>query len=74
MGNFSRQVKRNAGKQVEIHKELYNRGWKDGAKHQLENDIQVMINILTKLEKAEGIGEKTATKVREFFLEEMGRN
>jgi hypothetical protein len=74
MGSFSRQVKRNAARQAELHKELYNRGWKDGAKVQLENDIQAMVNILAKLESAEGIGEKTATKVREFFLEEMGQN
>jgi hypothetical protein len=71
MGSFKRQVKRNAAKQVELHKELYNRGWKDGAKVQLENDIQAMINILGELEEAEGIGEKIATRVREFFLEEM---
>ena len=69
--SFKRQIQRTASKQVQVNKDVYNRGWKDGAKVQLENDIQAMIAILTELESAEGIGEKTATKVREFFLDKL---
>lgn len=72
MGSI-RQIKRNGSKQVQVNKNVYNRGFSDGARQQRENDIQSMISILTSLETADGIGSKTAEKVREFFLKELGQ-
>lgn len=69
--SFKRQMQRTASKQVQVNKEVYNRGFHDGAKQQSENDINSVITILTELENVEGIGEKTATKVREFFLDRL---
>jgi ERCC4-type nuclease len=75
MASFQRTVKRqkNEIKEKELLAKTYQRGFSDGTKAQLEHDIQAMTAILTRLENAEGIGEKTATRVREFFLDELGK-
>jgi hypothetical protein len=75
MANFSRQVKRNQEKEQEKERmaKMYNKGFKDGTSMQFENDVQNIIGILTKLGTADGIGQKTAEKVRMFFLDELGQ-
>jgi hypothetical protein len=49
----------------------WNRGFEAGAKRQNELDTQLMLEWLGKLEEIPGIGEKTAWKIRENYLEFM---
>jgi hypothetical protein len=50
----------------------WNRGFSAGAREQRKSDIEHLVKILEGLEEIPGIGEKTAWKVREFFLQRFG--
>lgn len=52
--------------------EAYNRGRAMGCKIQREADIEQLVKVLEGLEDVPGIGDKTAWKVREFFLQQFG--
>ncbi len=52
--------------------EAYNRGRAMGCKVQRETDIEQLVKVLQGIEEIPGIGEKTAWKVREFFLKQFG--
>ncbi|MGG3841836.1 hypothetical protein [Anoxybacillus kestanbolensis] len=49
----------------------WNKGFEAGTKQQNELDTQLMMEWLGKLEEIPGIGEKTAWKICEHFLEFM---
>jgi endonuclease III len=51
--------------------EAWNGGFKQGVKEQRESDIENLVNLLEGLEDIPGIGEKTATKLRMFFLDKF---
>jgi aminoglycoside phosphotransferase (APT) family kinase protein len=53
--------------------EAWNRGFSAGAREQRKADIEHLVKILESLEEVPGVGEKTAWKVREFFLQKFGR-
>nr|WP_249310285.1 hypothetical protein [Bacillus sp. FJAT-49736] len=53
--------------------EAYNRGRAMGCKAQREADIEQLMKILEGIEDIVGIGDKTAWKVREFFLLQFGQ-
>jgi|tagenome__1003787_1003787.scaffolds.fasta_scaffold5005745_1 hypothetical protein len=48
-------------------------GFNAGAKEQLETDIKILAKLLENLEQFEGIGEKTACKIRKMFLDSFGQ-
>jgi hypothetical protein len=52
--------------------EAWNRGFASGAREQRKSDIEHLVKILEGLEVIPGIGEKTAWKIREFFLQRFG--
>nr|WP_259547958.1 hypothetical protein [Heyndrickxia oleronia] len=52
--------------------EAYNRGRAMGCKVQHEANIEQLVKVLQGIEEIPGIGEKTAWKVREFFLKQFG--
>ncbi|MDE3837912.1 hypothetical protein C0966_00625 [Bacillus methanolicus] len=52
--------------------QAWNRGFSAGAREQRKADIEHLVRILEGLEEIPGIGEKTAWKVREFFLQRFG--
>lgn len=51
---------------------IFNRGFAAGAKEQRETDINNLVNILETLEELPGIGEITAWKIREMFMNQFG--
>jgi hypothetical protein len=51
---------------------VYDRGFNAGAKEQRESDINCLIDLLEGLEEWQGIGDKTAAKIREHFLSKFG--
>ncbi len=57
--------------QAELMKS-FNKGVEAGAKHQRESDIVHLVKWLEQLEEVPGIGEKTASKVTRYFLENFG--
>jgi hypothetical protein len=78
MGKALRQMKRGAKAKAapfEINKlELaFNRGYSAGATEQRESDIESVIQLLESLEDVPGIGNRTADKVREYFLRKFGK-
>jgi hypothetical protein len=52
---------------------IFNRGFDAGAKEQRESDIECLVSLLEGLEDWPGIGEVTAAKIREHFLNKFGR-
>lgn len=52
---------------------IFNRGFAAGTKEQREADIEYLLTLLEDLEEWPGIGEKTATKIREHFLSKFGK-
>jgi|GraSoiStandDraft_45_1057281.scaffolds.fasta_scaffold26467_6 hypothetical protein len=52
---------------------IFNRGFDAGAKEQRESDIECLVGLLEGLEEWPGIGEVTAAKIREHFLNKFGR-
>lgn len=50
----------------------FNKGYTAGAKEQRECDITHLVTTLENLEEVPGIGDKTAWKVREYFLQRFG--
>ncbi|EIJ79139.1 hypothetical protein PB1_16319 [Bacillus methanolicus PB1] len=76
MGKSLRKIKREKKPASPIDPKLmeaWNRGFSAGAKEQRKSDIEHLVNILENLEEIPGIGEKTAWKVREFFLQRFGK-
>jgi hypothetical protein len=75
MGKSFRRFKREREKTSSpFHPEVmaaWNRGFSAGAKAQRESDIEHLVKILEGLEEIPGIGEKTAWKIREFFLQKF---
>lgn len=81
MGKSLRKIKRGRetiafparqnGKVAEQVMQAWNHGFNTGAKHQNELDTKLMLEWLGKLEEIPGIGEKTAWKIREHFLDFM---
>jgi hypothetical protein len=51
--------------------QAWNRGFNAGAREQNKQDTELMLEWLGKLEEIPGIGEKTAWKIREHFLDFM---
>lgn len=76
MGKTLRRIRRGGEmtalpvRQAELE-EAWNRGFHAGAKRQNELDTKLMLEWLGKIEEIPGIGEKTAWKIREHFLEFM---
>jgi hypothetical protein len=52
---------------------IFNRGFDAGAKEQRESDIECLVSLLEGLEEWPGIGEVTAAKIREHFLNKFGK-
>lgn len=50
----------------------WNTGFSAGAKEQRKADIENVVQLLETLEEFEGIGEKTAWKIRKMFLDAFG--
>jgi hypothetical protein len=78
MGSTLRKMKRQGEKNSSPMDpkliEAFNRGFTAGAKEQRKSDIEHLAGILEGLEECPGIGEKTAWKVREFFLQRFGKD
>lgn len=51
--------------------QAWNRGFNAGAREQNKQDTELMLEWLGKLEEIPGIGQKTAWKIREHFLDFM---
>jgi hypothetical protein len=60
------------GKVADQVMQAWNRGFSAGAREQRKSDIEHLVKILEGLEEIPGIGEKTAWKIREFFLQRFG--
>jgi hypothetical protein len=60
------------GKVADQVMQAWNCGFSAGAREQRKSDIEHLVKILEGLEEIPGIGEKTAWKVREFFLQKFG--
>ncbi|MGR6115734.1 hypothetical protein ACTHHL_03970 [Aeribacillus composti] len=58
--------------------EAWNKGFAAGAKQQMKQDTEIMMEWLGRLEEIEGIGPKMAWKIREhllnFLSERMKKN
>jgi hypothetical protein len=52
---------------------IFDRGFNAGAQEQRESDIECLVNLLEGLEEWPGIGEVTAAKIREHFLNKFGK-
>jgi hypothetical protein len=63
---------RQYGKVADQVMQAWNRGFSAGAREQRKSDIEHLVKILEGLEEIPGIGEKTAWKIREFFLQRFG--
>ena len=77
MGSVLKRMKKEKGKASPSLDprilEAYNRGYDDGAKAQRLADIEHTVAFLENLEQLQGIGEKTAWKIRELFLNQYGK-
>ncbi len=49
----------------------FNRGYAAGAKQQQESDADNFVKLLEKLETVPGIGEKTAAKIENYFMQQF---
>lgn len=70
-----RKLKREKQASSPFHTEVmaaWNKGFAAGAREQRKSDIEHLVKILEGLEEIPGIGEKTAWKVREYFLQQFG--
>ncbi|WP_117017101.1 hypothetical protein [Aeribacillus pallidus] len=74
MGKSLRKIKREREKISSPFKLIaaWNKGFAAGAREQRKSDIEHLVKILEGLEEIPGIGEKTAWKVREYFLQQFG--
>jgi hypothetical protein len=75
MGRTLRKLKREKQASSPFHTEVmaaWNKGFAAGAREQRKSDIEYLVRILEGLEEIPGIGEKTAWKVREYFLQQFG--
>jgi len=74
-----RKIKRanqNPSTNKKVNKQMVQASWdlgyNTGAKEQRKSDIKYLFKILEELESIPGIGEKTAWKIRELFLNKFG--
>jgi hypothetical protein len=77
MGSTLRKLKREKKPTSPLDPKLmeaFNKGFSAGAREQRKSDIEHLVKILEGLEEIPGIGEKTAWKVREFFLQKFSKN
>jgi len=82
MGKSLRKIKREREKiSSPFHTEVmadWNKGFAAGAKQQMKQDTEIMMEWLGRLEEIEGIGPKMAWKIREhllnFLSERMKKN
>lgn len=75
MGSTLRKLKREKKHASPLDPKLmaaWNKGFAAGAREQRKSDIEYLVRILEGLEEIPGIGEKTAWKVREYFLQQFG--
>lgn len=79
MGKSLRKIKREkqASSPFKLM-EAWNKGFAAGAKQQMKQDTEIMMEWLGRLEEIEGIGPKMAWKIREhllnFLSERMKKN
>jgi len=81
MGKSLRKIKRGRetiafparknGKVADQVMQAWNKGFAAGAKQQMKQDTEIMMEWLGRLEEIEGIGPKMAWKIREHFLDFM---
>jgi hypothetical protein len=74
MGKSLRKIKREKKVASPLDTKLmeaWNRGFNAGAREQNKQDTELMLEWLGKLEEIPGIGEKTAWRIREHYLEFM---
>ncbi|MFJ8268509.1 hypothetical protein [Peribacillus asahii] len=72
MGKSLRAIKRGSKAPSPINQEMmlaWNRGYSAGSAEQRKSDIESVVKLLENLEQIEGIGEKTAWKIRKMFLD-----
>jgi hypothetical protein len=81
MGSTLRKLKREKKPASPIDPRLiqaWNKGFAAGAKEQMKQDTEIMMEWLGRLEEIEGIGPKMAWKIREhllnFLSERMKKN
>ncbi|KZM54931.1 hypothetical protein A3Q35_13315 [Aeribacillus pallidus] len=88
MGKSLRKIKRGRetiafparknGKVADQVMQAWNKGFAAGAKQQMKQDTEIMMEWLGRLEEIEGIGPKMAWKIREhllnFLSERMKKN
>lgn len=77
MGTFGKKKKEPKPNNYQLNLELaqsliFDRGFKEGAKQQRESDINSLIELLETLEEIHGVGEITAQKIRDTFLNRFG--
>lgn len=75
-----RKIKRDIKPKVNMQLDLkltesliFNRGFDAGAKEQRLQDIECLVGLLEGLEEWPGIGEITAAKIREHFMNKFGQ-
>ncbi|MCU9614109.1 hypothetical protein OEV98_11110 [Caldibacillus lycopersici] len=78
MGSSLRKLKRQMNRKnnidpFEFGETVYKKGYDEGASAQREADVKQLAKVLEKLEKVPGIGEKTADKVRLYFLDKFAK-
>ena len=74
MGSTLRKLKREKKHASPLDPKLmaaWNKGFAAGAKQQMKQDTEIMMEWLGRIEEIPGIGEKTAWKIREHFLDFM---
>lgn len=74
MGSTLRKLKREKKPASPIDPRLiqaWNKGFSAGAKQQMKQDTEIMMEWLGRLEEIEGIGPKMAWRIREHYLEFM---
>ncbi|MCQ6275771.1 hypothetical protein JMM81_12475 [Bacillus sp. V3B] len=52
--------------------QAWHSGYSQGASEQRKSDIENVVQLLENLEEIDGIGEKTAWKIRKLFLDLFG--
>jgi hypothetical protein len=71
-----RKIKRGKAKPSPLDPNLitaWNKGFEQGAKEQRESDIECLVSLLEGLEECPGIGEVTAAKIQQHFLNKFGK-
>ncbi|NRD80307.1 hypothetical protein HPT25_23580 [Bacillus sp. BRMEA1] len=72
---MKRDIKPKVNFQLDLkltEKLIFDRGFNAGAKEQRESDIECLVTLLEGLEEWPGIGEATAAKIRQHFMNKFG--